>query len=105
MKKIFSVLLSFCLASAIISISPNKFNSIAVNDKFIQLNEVPRIWNDNAYSKPIDWSLWDKFLKYDLCITDYDSLTYEEKDLCKFIFETERSSTDTIRCKEHAEFF
>jgi len=36
--------------------------------------------------------LWDKFIKYDLCITDYDSLTGEEKELCKFIFETERAS-------------
>lgn len=45
--------------------------------------------------------LWEKFLKYDLCITDYNSLTDEEKDLCKFIFETEQSTGDTIRC-EHA---
>lgn len=43
--------------------------------------------------------LWEKFLKYDLCILDYDSLTDEEKDLCKFIFETEQSTEDTIRCE------
>lgn len=43
--------------------------------------------------------LWEKFLKYDLCITDYDSLTDEEKELCRFIFETEQSSTETIRCE------
>ena len=52
--------------------------------------------NNNTYT---DNPLWDKFIKYDLCITDYDSLTEEEKELCKFIFETERSSTDTIRCE------
>ena len=43
--------------------------------------------------------LWKRFLKYDLRITDYDSLTDEEKDLCKFIFETERSAPDTIICE------
>ena len=43
--------------------------------------------------------LWKKFLKYDLRITDYESLTDEEKDLCKFIFETEQSTTDTIYCE------
>ena len=32
--------------------------------------------------------LWERFLKYDLCITDYDSLTDDEKDLCRFILET-----------------
>ncbi|MDE6500915.1 MAG: hypothetical protein K2L10_02365, partial [Ruminococcus sp.] len=46
-----------------------------------------------------DYSLWDRFIKYDLRITNYDSLTDEEKDLCKFIFETERSATDTIICE------
>lgn len=44
--------------------------------------------------------LWEKFLKYDLCITDYDSLSIEEQNLCKFIFETELNSEDTIlTCK------
>lgn len=43
--------------------------------------------------------LWERFLKYDLRITDYDSLTDEEKDLCEFIFETELNSEDTIICE------
>ncbi|MCM1508025.1 MAG: leucine-rich repeat protein [Ruminococcus flavefaciens] len=43
--------------------------------------------------------LWKKFLKYDLCITDYNSLTDDEKELCKFIFETELNSEDTIICE------
>ncbi len=42
--------------------------------------------------------MWDRFIKYDLRITDYDSLTDKEKELCRFIFETERSSKDTIIC-------
>lgn len=43
--------------------------------------------------------LWERFLKYDLRITDYNSLSEEEKDLCKFIFETELNSEDTIICE------
>lgn len=54
---------------------------------------------EEFYSKEVDYSLWDKFLKYDLCITDYDSLTDEEKELCEFIFETEQSSDKTLICE------
>lgn len=49
--------------------------------------------------KEPDTSLWKKFLKYDLCITDYDSLTNAQKELCHFIFDTEQSTTDSIRCE------
>lgn len=53
----------------------------------------------NAYEREIDYSLWYKFIKYDLCITDYDALTDEQKELCRFIFETERSSDEVIVCE------
>lgn len=43
--------------------------------------------------------LWERFLKYDLCILDYNSLTDDKKDLCRFIFETELNSPDTIVCE------
>lgn len=43
--------------------------------------------------------LWERFLKYDLCVLDYDSLTDEQKELCRFIFETELNSEDTIICE------
>ncbi len=52
-----------------------------------------------SYTQEVDWSLWERFLKYDLCITDYDSLTDEEKELCEFIFVTERSANDTVICE------
>lgn len=55
--------------------------------------------SSDYYNKEIDYSLWEKFLKYDLCITDYDSLTEEEQKLCHFIFEKERSAQGTIRCE------
>lgn len=53
----------------------------------------------NYYDAKPDDSYWDKFIKYDLCITDYDSLTDEEKELCKFIFETEQGTDETIICE------
>lgn len=42
---------------------------------------------------------WDRFLRYDLCITDYDSLSDSEKELCRFIFDTEQSAEDTVICE------
>ncbi len=53
----------------------------------------------SANAQTPDYSLWDKFIKYDLCITDYDSLTDYEKELCHFIFDTEQSADETIRCE------
>ena len=46
-----------------------------------------------------DFSLWEKFLKYDLCITSYNSLTDKEKELCHFIFDTEQAADDNIVCE------
>jgi hypothetical protein len=44
------------------------------------------IMSTNAsYAEQIKDNLWEKFIKYDLCITDYRALTDEEKELCKFI--------------------
>ena len=44
-------------------------------------------------------NLWNKFLKYDLCITNYNALTDEEKELCRFIFDTEQAADDTVICE------
>ena len=57
------------------------------------------ILSTDYYSNEIDYSLWNKFIKYDLCIADYDSLTDKEKELCKFIFETEQSAQGVVRCE------
>ena len=59
---------------------------------------LPFSWTSANATTP-DYSLWDKFIKYDLCITDYDSLTDTEKDLCRFIFDTEQASNDNIICE------
>ena len=43
-----------------------------------------------------DSTLWEKFLCYDLCISNYNALTAEEKELCHFIFDTEQATDGTI---------
>ena len=55
---------------------------------------LPRI-----YSIEPDDQLWNKFLKYDLCITDYSALTEDEQELCHFIFDTEQSTDGTVICE------
>ncbi len=42
---------------------------------------------------------WFKFIKYDLCISDYEKLTEQQKDLCHFIYDTEQSADDNIVCE------
>ncbi len=58
-----------------------------------------KYYSQSKNIKEINWDLWDNFIKYDLCITDYDALTDGHKELCQFIFETERSADDTIICE------
>lgn len=96
MKKIIAMLLTviFGLSFSPVYVKATKINSIAYGEKYSELK-----FNSEYYSKEPDFNLWDKFIKYDLCITDYDSLTDEEKELCEFIFETERSANGTIICE------
>ncbi len=90
-KRLKSLILSATLCVASIPFA----GTVNVNAEDFPLE----ILSSDYYDQEIDWDLWDKFLKYDLCITDYDALTAEEQELCKFIFETERSATGTIRCE------
>lgn len=58
---------------------------------------------DEAFSKrheklEVDESLFDKFLKYSLLVTDKDSLSSEKIELCHKIFETERTYMPYITC-------
>lgn len=96
MKKIIAMLLTviFSFSFSPVYVKATKINSIAYGEKYSELK-----FNSEYYSKEPDFNLWDKFIKYDLCITDYDSLTDEEKELCEFIFETERSANGTIICE------
>lgn len=96
MKKIIAMLLTviFGFSFSPVYVKATKINSIAYGEKYSELK-----FNSEYYSKEPDFNLWDKFIKYDLCITDYDSLTDEEKELCEFIFETECSANGTIICE------
>ncbi len=80
MKKFRTFLLSLVMAANVIILS---LNASAAGDTVYE----------------VDYSLWDKFIKYDLCITDYNSLSDEQKDLCEFIFETEQKSGDMVICE------
>ena len=42
---------------------------------------------------------WERFLKYDLCISDYSSLSEEDQQLCHFIYDTEQAANDDIICE------
>ena len=61
-------------------------------------NSLVELVQPSNYDQPVDTELWEKFLKYDLCITDYAALSESQQALCRFIFETERSAKDTILC-------
>ena len=68
--------------SIIVTLSVMPFST--VNAFFEKMWDEPypfEILSSNYYNKEIDYSLWNKFLKYDLCITDYDSLNDEEQKL------------------------
>ena len=62
-------------------------------------NSLAELVQPSNYDQPVDTDLWEKFLKYDLCITDYAALSESQQALCRFIFETERSAKDTVRCE------
>lgn len=57
------------------------------------------ILDDSNKNNNIDWSLYERFIKYDLCIEDYENLMEDKKNLCKFIFETERADFPNVRCE------
>lgn len=57
------------------------------------------ILDDSNKNNNIDWSLYERFIKYDLCIEDYENLMEDKKNFCKFIFETERADFPNVRCE------
>lgn len=71
-----------------------KFLAITISTLIIN-----SICPQRVYSIEPDYQLWNKFLKYDLCITDYNALSEEEQELCHFIFDTEQSAKGTVICE------
>ena len=97
MKKLVSLLTSITLCfGAMSGLSANAVDEFVLYDA---QEYTSACFYDDIYCNPVDYSLWDRFIKYDLRITDYEALTDEEKELCKFIFETERSANQTVRCE------
>ena len=98
MKKILSILSALMLSVACMPYTVYADgNYFGRGDGYV--DPLPNFTGNEETTVENNPELWEKFLEYDLCITDYDSLTSEEKDLCRFIFETEQSSIATIRCE------
>lgn len=99
MRNTFKILLSFIIFTTYLFSS---INTVVSADDELQRHKSSfpnNILSSDYYNQEADYNLWEKFLTYDLCITDYNSLTDEQKELCKFIFETERSASGTVRCE------
>ena len=102
-KRILAALLSFVLVGQITPVFAEEVQNAdvlqaAVNDEgaFDVSSLFTKVYeNDFSVSEP-DYSLFDKFLKYSLLITDKDSLTQEQLNLCKKIFATERTYMTAI---------
>ncbi len=97
MKKVLYFFISLMITSCFIYVIPHNVSAAFNVYDFVYSSDC--FYDFEIYTNSIDYNLWDKFIKYDLCITDYESLTDEEKKLCKFIFEHERAANQTIRCE------
>ncbi|MDE6426215.1 MAG: leucine-rich repeat protein [Ruminococcus sp.] len=98
MKKILSILLTIMISVACLP------DTVYADGNYFgrgndYVDPMPNFTGNEETTVEDNPALWEKFLKYDLCITDYDSLPDDEKDLCRLIFETEQSSIATICCE------
>ena len=96
-KRILSVVTALGISSGLICYAPQETSAVFYVDDFSYSSDC--FYDPEIYTEPVDYDLYSRFLKYDLCIADYDTLTDEEKELCKFVFEHERSANQTIRCE------
>ena len=97
--KIKSMLLACTMAVSCLPFSWTSANAAEVFTPYNVSEYTSNCFYDDIYCNDVDYNLWDKFIKYDLRITNYNSLTEKERDLCRFIFETERSANQTVRCE------
>ena len=96
-KHILSLITALGISSGLICYAPREASAAFDVGDFSYSSDC--FYDPEIYTEPVDYDLYERFLKYNLCITDYDSLTDEEKELCQFIFERERSANQTIRCE------
>jgi len=97
MKNKFKALLTSITFASCLFLSVNTAG--ATDILYYKTSFPSKVLSSDYYNQEVDYELWDKFLAYDLCITDYDSMPEEQKELCEFIFETERSASGTVRCE------
>lgn len=93
------------LAAAIIpcALTTSLSNTIAIASEnnmtaFELSSYIDEVFSKRHEKSEADESLFDKFLKYSLLVTDKDSLSVEELELCHKIFETERTYMPYITC-------
>jgi len=101
-KKMLSVLTALVTSVSFgINIYPNV--AYAEETETFKLSELfYKVYPENLKSSEVDYSLFDKFLKYSLLITDKDNLSPEQMDLCQKIFMTERTYM-TVTCNNARE--
>lgn len=100
MKKI----LAFFTASLIPLTIPTQLYSLTccaseVDTSDFELSSyIDKVFSKRHEKLEVDESLFDKFLRYSLLVTDKDSLSAEELELCHKIFKTERAYMPYITC-------
>ncbi len=68
------------------------------DDQFALSSHLDETFSKRHETSEVDESLFDKFLKYSLLVTDKNALSAEELALCHKIFETERTYMPYITC-------
>lgn len=92
-----SIIFSFSLLAFPISVNAN-----AERDDGTKYQSSLYLENNLPENQPLlstDNSLFERFLKYSLYVTDMNSLTPEQLKLCRTVFYTERSSSQLLLCK------
>lgn len=83
-----------------------QINSLTVyaeeTDTFNLSEEFFSLYNNEIKPADVDYSLFDKFLKYSLLVSDKNTLSPEQLNLCEKIFTTERTYM-TVTCNNARE--
>ena len=108
MKKVVSILLTASILTSCIAVTFTASGAETVSGQSSIAEEKNHlfplsVYLSNSLSKKaapleVDNDSFDRFLKYSLYVSDKESLTPEQLDLCKTIFTTERNSPHILRC-------
>lgn len=101
MKKSLILLMAAVAIPCLMMKSLSDSSAIAKEDNaaaFEITSYIDREFSKRHEKSEVDESLFDKFLRYSLLVTDKDSLSVEELELCHKIFETERTYMPYITC-------